>query len=260
MKNVLAIAGSDSSGAAGIQADLKTMAALGVHGMTAITAITAQNSRGVTAVEVISPGMVKAQIAAVFDDIQIDAVKVGMIANADIAKVVSEEIEKRKARQIVLDPVMVAKSGSRLIDREAEEETLRLAQHAAVVTPNLQEAVLLAGMEIKSQPDMEKAAELIQAKGARNVLVKGGARKEDADDFLLLGKEKIWLRCQRVKTANINGAGCTLSSAIACRLALGDPLLQAVQSAKRYVTRALEHSYQIGFGPGPLGHMVEFHR
>ncbi len=260
MKNVLAIAGSDSSGGAGIQADLKTMCALEVYGMTVITAITAQNSRGVSAVEVVTPEVVKAQIEAVFTDIRVDAVKIGMIVNAQIAKVVADQLALRNAVNIVLDPVMVAKSGSRLIDRAAEQETLRLALAAAVVTPNLQEAALLAGIEVKTHADMEEAARRIQAKGAGNVLVKGGGRRDDADDFLLMGDEKIWLRQTRVPTDNIHGAGCTLSSAIAARLALGDPLLKAIQNAKHYVSRAIENSWKIGSGPGPLGHMAELYR
>ncbi len=260
MKNVLAIAGSDSSGGAGIQADLKTMCALRVYGMTVITAVTAQNSLGVTAFETVTPEIVAAQIAAVFTDIRVDAVKIGMIANAGIAKVVADQLAARKAANIVLDPVMVAKSGSRLIDKKAEQETLRLAASAAVITPNLQEAALLAAIKVKNHADMEEAALRIQAKGVNNVLVKGGALADDADDFLLMGDEKIWLRQQRINTRNIHGAGCTLSSAIAARLALGDSLLPAVQNAKRYVTLAIENSFKIGAGPGPLGHMAEFYR
>lgn len=256
MKNTLTIAGSDSSGGAGIQADLKTMCALGVFGMSAITAITAQNTCEVRSVMPLPPDIVAAQIAAVFDDIPVDAVKVGMIVNADIARAVAEVLVAHSAKNIVLDPVMVAKSGGRLIDETAARETMRLAEFAAIITPNLHEAELLAGIPINSHDDMEAAAKIIQKQGVDNVIIKGGANSDDADDYLLHGEEGEWLRCPRVPTNNIHGAGCTLSSAIACYLALDYSVPDAVRQAKKYVTQAIIHSISLGKGNGPLGHLA----
>lgn len=260
MKNVLTIAGSDPSGGAGIQADLKTMGALGVFGMSAITALTVQNTREVRAVAPVSGDMVAKQIEAVFDDITVDAVKVGMIVNAEIAQAVTGVLRARKARNVVVDPVMVAKSGGRLIDDDAVKETLRLAEIATVVTPNLLEAALLADMEINTHADMEEAARKIQKHGVRNVMVKGGANRDDADDYLLADDAGFWLRCPRVPTENVHGAGCTLSSAIACRLALGKDIGQSVRDAKNYVTQAIRDSFRLGGGGGPLGHFAGLYR
>lgn len=257
MKHVLTIAGSDPSGGAGIQADLKTMCALGVYGMSAITALTVQNSREVRAVESVDPALVAGQIDAVFDDIRVDAVKVGMIVNHDIAKAVAECLARRKAKNIVVDPVMVSKSGGRLIDEDAVKETLRIARTAAITTPNLREAGLLAGYAIRDHAGMERAVESIREQGVRAVLIKGGGLAGSADDLLALGNEKIWLRSARVPTGNVHGAGCTLSSAIACGLAAGKSVRDAVGDAKRFVTLALENSFKVGGGPGPLGHMVD---
>lgn len=260
MKNVLTIAGSDSSGGAGIQADLKTMCALGVYGMSAITAITAQNTCEVRSVLPVSPDMVVAQIAAVFDDIRVDAVKIGMIVNAGIAGAVADLLVSRSVSNIVLDPVMVAKSGGRLIDERAARETMRLAGIASIITPNLHEAELLAGMTIKTHDDMETAARVIQKQGIGCVLVKGGANRDDADDFLLDGEHGEWLRCSRIPTKNIHGAGCTLSSAIACYLALGESVGEAARCGKRFVTEAISRSLSIGKGNGPLGHLAALYR
>ncbi|MCD7898066.1 MAG: bifunctional hydroxymethylpyrimidine kinase/phosphomethylpyrimidine kinase [Planctomycetaceae bacterium] len=260
MKHVLTIAGSDPSGGAGIQADLKTMCALGVYGMTAITALTIQNTREVRGVDAVSPDTVKGQIAAVYDDIRVDAVKIGMVVNAGISATISAELLGRKAKNIVLDPVMVSKSGGRLIDDDAVQETMRLAPAAVVITPNIKEAELLSGMRIVHHGDMETAAKIIQDHGAINILIKGGARETDADDYLLLGKERIWLRSDRVPTKNLHGAGCTLSSAIACFLAKGLKVREAVEAAKDYVHQAIRDSLTVGGGVGPLGHLQALYR
>lgn len=260
MRHVLTIAGSDPSGGAGIQADLKTMCALGVYGMSAITALTVQNSREVRAVESVKPAVVAGQIDAVFDDIRVDAVKVGMIVNHEIAKAVAECLLFRNAGNVVVDPVMVSKSGGRLIDEDAVRETLRIAKKSAVMTPNLREASLLAGFEIRDHEGMERAADAIGEQGVGAILIKGGGLADSADDLLVLGSEKIWLRCPRVPTGNVHGAGCTLSSAIACGLAGGKSVRDAVEEAKRFVTLALENSFKVGGGVGPLGHMVDLSR
>lgn len=260
MKNVLTIAGSDSSGGAGIQADIKTMSALGVFGMSAITALTAQNTSEVRAVMSIPSDFVVAQIAAVFDDIRVHAVKVGMIVNSEIARAVADFLFIRSAKNIVIDPVMVAKSGGRLIDASATKETMRLAKIATIITPNIYEAELLSGKSITSQSDMEKAAKIIQEQGIDNVIVKGGASRENADDYLLCGDEGEWLRCPRIPTNNIHGAGCTLSSAIACYLARGHSTADSVHKAKDFVTHAIRHSIPLGKGNGPLGHLSSLYQ
>ncbi len=260
MKNVLTIAGSDSSGGAGIQADLKTMCAFGVFGMSAITSLTVQNTCEVRAVMAAPADIVRGQIDAVFDDIDVHAVKIGMVVNADIAGAVTDALLSRRARNIVVDPVMVSKSGGRLIDDDAVRETMRAAKTAALITPNMLEAALLAGMEVRSHRDMEAAARVIQAQGVANVLVKGGGSARHADDFLLMGTEGVWLRCERVPTRNVHGAGCSLSSAIACGLALGQDVGRAVREAKGYITQAIRDSFSPGKGGGPLGHLAELYR
>lgn len=260
MKHVLTIAGSDPSGGAGIQADLKTMCAFGVFGMSAITSLTVQNTQEVRDVMAVPARIVRGQIDAVYDDIRVDAVKVGMIVNADIASAAAEALARHAAVNIVVDPVMVSKSGCPLIDDDAVKATLRIAAHSALMTPNLREASLLAGMEVKDHAGMEEAARRIREQGIDNVLVKGGGLREDADDYLLIGGDGRWLRCERVPTDNLHGAGCTLSSAIACCLALGMDVPDAVDKAKAYVTRAIRDSYAVGKGVGPLGHLAELYR
>lgn len=260
MKKVLTIAGSDSSGGAGIQADLKTMCALGVYGMSAITAITVQNTQKVYDVQEMTPAIVAGQIDAVLDDIPADAIKIGMVSNAETIRVIREALISRKARNVVLDPVMVSKSGCRLLNPEAESELERLIPEADVITPNMMEAGVLSGSEVKSRADMSRAAAHIARLGAKAVLVKGGLLEGDADDLLLLGGEEIWLHSPRIPTRNIQGTGCSLSSAIACFLARGLPLREAAESAKAFITQALRDSLSIGHGVGPLGHMVQLYR
>lgn len=260
MKNVLTIAGSDSSGGAGIQADLKTMSALGVYGMTAITALTVQNTQKVYAVQETAPEIVAGQIDVVFDDIQVDAVKIGMVSNAANIRVIRDCLNRNHAKNIVLDPVMVSKTGCRLLNQEAERELLQLIPEADIITPNMLEAEVLAGMKVRTRDEMEEAAKRIAGLGSRNTMIKGRLLEGDADDFLLLAGEGIWLHAERVNTKNIQGTGCSLSSAIACYLARGLTLREAAEKGKAYVTRSLRDSLSIGHGVGPLGHLVELYR
>jgi hydroxymethylpyrimidine/phosphomethylpyrimidine kinase len=261
VKNVLTIAGSDSSGGAGIQADLKTMCALGVYGMSVITAVTAQNTQGVYGVQEIAPPMVDSQIRAVFEDIRVDALKVGMVSSAEIIETIRERLLSLKAKHIVVDPVMVSKSGYSLLRKDAEQAILKLIEIADVVTPNIPEAEILAGFSIKKEEDMRRAAGLIAGRGAKNVLIKGGHRMEDgAGDLLLAGGTYILLRADRIDTKHTHGTGCTLSAAIACRLALGDTVEEAARAAKKYITQAIADSYNLGKGTGPVGHLAELYR
>jgi hydroxymethylpyrimidine/phosphomethylpyrimidine kinase len=261
MKNVLTIAGSDSSGGAGIQADLKTMCALGVYGMSVITAVTAQNTQGVYGVQEIDTAMVDGQIRAVFADIRVDAVKVGMVSSAGIIGTIRERLLALGAKNIVIDPVMVSKSGYSLLRAEAVPAILSLTEIADVATPNIPEAEILSGLSIRSEEDMRRAAEIITEGGAKNVLIKGGHRLEGgAGDLLLAGGKFAFLRAERIDTKNTHGTGCTLSSAIACRLALGDTVEEAVRAAKAYITAAIADSYGVGKGAGPVGHLAALYR
>lgn len=256
---VLSIAGSDSGGGAGIQADLKTFAALGCYGMTAITALTAQNTLGVRAIHGAPPQMLREQIDAVVEDIGVDAVKIGMLHGADIVQTVAEAIDRHGLEKVVLDPVMVATSGAVLIENPAIEALVReLFRRAAVVTPNLDEASLLVGRPLNTEHDMQAAARELLAMGAHAVLIKGGHLAGDLVSDLLLtrGGEAHWMRAPRIHTANTHGTGCTLSSAIAAHLALGANLLEAVQAAHAYVRAALQAGARVrtGAGSGPLNH------
>ena len=260
LKNVLTIAGSDPSGGAGIQADLKTMCALGVYGMSAITAVTVQNTRKVFDVQEIDPEIVRGQIDAVYGDIPAHAVKIGMVSNARSMRAIRERLLHHRAPNIVLDPVMMSKSGCRLLKQEVERELATLFPIAMVATPNLMEAGALAEMDIRSHDGMLAAARKIRELGVDNVLVKGGGPMTDQDDLLLLAGEPVWLPGPRLATRNTHGTGCTLSSAIACNLAKGMALREAATEAKAYVTRAIENGLDIGHGVGPLGHLVELYR
>jgi hydroxymethylpyrimidine/phosphomethylpyrimidine kinase len=261
MKNVLTIAGTDPSGGAGIQADLKTMCALGVYGMTAITALVAQNTRGVYRVQEIDTGMVAAQIEAVFTDIRVDAVKIGMVSSAEIILTVRDCLVRFGAKNIVIDPVMVAKSGDPLLRPEAEQAVRDFSALADVLTPNIPEAEILAGFPIKTGEDMQRAAEFIAERGAKNVLIKGGHRPgTDAEDLFYSGGRALWLPAKRIETQHTHGTGCTLSSAIACRLALGDSPEAAVRAAKEYITQAIKDCYAVGGGRGPVGHLNALYR
>ncbi|MFI5446142.1 bifunctional hydroxymethylpyrimidine kinase/phosphomethylpyrimidine kinase [Polaromonas sp. UC242_47] len=256
---VLSIAGSDSGGGAGIQADLKTFSALGCYGMTAITALTAQNTLGVRAIHGVPPQMLLDQIDAVVEDIGVDAVKIGMLHSPDIVHAVAEAIDRHALKLVVLDPVMVATSGAVLIDNPAIAALVReLFGRAALVTPNLDEAALLVGRPLDSEQAMETAARELLAQGARAVLLKGGHLPGDVVSDLLItqGGAPHWMRAPRIHSANTHGTGCTLSSAIAAHLALGLSLTEAVEAARVYVRGALEAGAAVrtGAGSGPLNH------
>ncbi|MES2509836.1 MAG: bifunctional hydroxymethylpyrimidine kinase/phosphomethylpyrimidine kinase [Pseudomonadota bacterium] len=256
---VLSIAGSDSGGGAGIQADLKTIAALGCYGMTAITALTAQNTQGVRAIHGVPPQMLRDQIDAVVEDIGVDAVKIGMLHAPEIVHTVAEAIDRHALQHVVLDPVMVATSGAVLIDNPAIAALVQqLFGRAAVVTPNLDEASLLVGRTLDSEQAMETAARELLAKGANAVLLKGGHLAGDVVSDLLIARDGSphWMRAPRIHSANTHGTGCTLSSAIASCLALGHTLTDAVEAARVYVRGALEAGAKVrtGAGSGPLNH------
>jgi hydroxymethylpyrimidine/phosphomethylpyrimidine kinase len=256
---VLSIAGSDSGGGAGIQADLKTISALGCFGMTAITALTAQNTLGVRAIHAVPAQILADQIDAVLDDIGVDAVKIGMLHSAEIVHTVAQAIDRHALPHVVLDPVMVATSGAKLIDNHAVDSLVQqLFPRAALVTPNLDEAALLVGHALQTEADMQVAAAALLTMGARAVLLKGGhLQGEVVSDLLALSSgETLWMRDARIATPNTHGTGCTLSSAIASYLALGQELAQAVHSARTYIRGALLHGAQVqtGRGSGPLNH------
>jgi hydroxymethylpyrimidine/phosphomethylpyrimidine kinase len=255
IKTALTIAGSDSSGGAGIQADLKTMLANGVYGMSAITALTAQNTMGVTAISEVTPDFLGQQIDAVFTDIFPDAVKSGMVANAQLIEVIAERLTFYKAKNIVVDPVMIATSGTRLISENAIE-TLKekLLPIATVITPNIPEAEVLSGMKITTKYDMENAAEIIYKTYGCAVLLKGGHSIGDANDLLYENKETTWFESVRIDNPNTHGTGCTLSSAIASNLAKGHDLKTAIKLAKKYISGALSAMLDLGKGSGPLNH------
>ena len=256
---VLSIAGSDSGGGAGIQADLKTIAALGCYGMTAITALTAQNTLGVRAIHGVPPQMLRDQIDAVVEDIGVDAVKIGMLHAPEIVHTVAEAIDRHGLQRVVLDPVMVATSGAVLIDNPAIAALVKeLFCRAVLVTPNLDEAALLVGRKLNSEQDMEAAAHELLAKGANAVLVKGGHLAGEVVSDLLMDKGGVphWMRAPRIHSANTHGTGCTLSSAIAAHLALGHTLVNSVEAARSYIRLALEAGAKVktGAGSGPLNH------
>ena len=256
---VLSIAGSDSGGGAGIQADLKTISALGCYGMTAITALTAQNTLGVRSIHGVPPQMLREQIDAVIEDIGVHAVKIGMLHSPEIVLTVAEAIDRHALKSVVLDPVMVATSGAVLIDTPAIAVLVReLFRRAMVVTPNLDEAALLVGRPLQDERAMEGAARELIRMGAQAVLLKGGHLSgEVVSDLLISHDDQIhWMRASRIATSNTHGTGCTLSSAMAAYLALGQPLLEAVISARAYVRAALAAGSDVrtGAGGGPLNH------
>ena len=258
MKTALTIAGSDSCGGAGIQADIKTMTANGVYALCAVTALTAQNTLGVTDILESSPFFLEEQLDAVFTDIFPDAVKIGMVSTAALIHSIAEKLKQYHPKHIVVDPVMVATSGARLLQTDAVEALTReLLPLAEVVTPNIPEAEILAGMTITSARDMEKAAKLISKKYGCCVLCKGGHKVNDADDLLWKDGKGQWFHGQRIDNPNTHGTGCTLSSAIASNLAKGYDLPQAVERAKAYISGALGAMLDLGQGSGPMNHMFE---
>ncbi len=255
----LTIAGSDSGGGAGIQADLKTFSALGVYGASVITAVTAQNTCEVKGIQAVEPGIVQQQLEAVFDDLQVDAVKTGMLHNTEAVLCVAEAIRRYRPPYLIVDPVMVSTSGCRLIENDTVEAIKsRLFGCATLITPNLDEAELLSGLPVRNLPEMERAAGRLLELGCRAVLMKGGhlADKESTDMLFLPGEEPLYLRTDTVRTGNSHGTGCTLSSAIAAYLALGRDLRQAVLAAKAYISEALRQGadVQTGNGHGPVNH------
>ena len=258
MRTALTIAGSDSSGGAGIQADIKTMTMNGVFAMSAITALTAQNTLGVTDILEATPEFLTEELDAVFTDIFPDAVKIGMVSSAPLIEVIAERLRHYQARHIVVDPVMVATSGSRLLRDDAvgalEHELLPLAE---VVTPNIPEAEILAEMSISSPEDMEKAARAISERFNCAVLCKGGHDLNDANDLLWAGGEAHWFMGKRIDNPNTHGTGCTLSSAIASNLAKGFNLHDSVERAKSYISGALSAMLDLGHGRGPMNHAFD---
>ena len=256
MKTALTIAGSDSSGGAGIQADIKTMTANGVFAMSAITALTAQNTTGVTDIFETTPKFLGEQLDAVFTDIYPDAVKIGMVSSAELIHVIAEKLGEYHAKHIVVDPVMVATSGSKLLRDDAVQAlTQKLLPISEVVTPNIPEAEILSGMTIKNADDMETAAKLISEKYGCAVLCKGGHQINDADDLLWRDGKGKWFRGRRINNPNTHGTGCTLSSAIASNLAKGYDLDTSVERAKAYISGALSAMLDLGHGSGPMNHM-----
>jgi hydroxymethylpyrimidine/phosphomethylpyrimidine kinase len=251
----LTIAGSDSGGGAGIQADLKTFSALGVFGMTAVTAVTVQNTLGVSGYEAISPTVVADQIAAVVTDIGVDAAKTGMLASAEIVDAVARTVAELDIPNLVVDPVFVSKHGHLLLEEDAVSGLRdRILPLATLVTPNLPEAAGLAGFEVTSPDLMEDAAQVIRAIGPAAVLVKGGHLEGSAssDDLFFDGDRMEWLSAERIATANTHGTGCTLSSSIAAYLARGETLRDAVRAGKAFVTEAIRSSLALGGGIGPV--------
>ncbi|MDD6648796.1 MAG: bifunctional hydroxymethylpyrimidine kinase/phosphomethylpyrimidine kinase [Subdoligranulum variabile] len=258
MKTALTIAGSDSSGGAGIQADIKTMTANGVFAMSAITALTAQNTTGVTDIFETTPKFLAEQLDAVFNDIYPDAVKIGMVSSAELIATIAERLRFYKAKHIVVDPVMVATSGSKLLRDDAVAAlTAELLPLAEVLTPNIPEAEILAGMTITDTAGMEAAAKTISEKYGCAVLCKGGHQINDADDLLWRGGTGKWFRGKRIANPNTHGTGCTLSSAIASNLAKGYDLDTSVERAKAYISGALAAMLDLGHGSGPMDHMFE---
>lgn len=258
MKKALTIAGSDSCGGAGIQADIKTMTLNGVYAMSAITALTAQNTTGVTAISEVTPEFLKQQIDAVFEDIRPDAVKIGMVSSPQLIEVIAERLSAYKAENIVLDPVMVATSGSSLIKTEAVSVMAeRLLPMATLVTPNIPEAEILSDMKIRSEEDMRTAARLIGDRFSTAVLLKGGHSVSDANDLLYADGDFRWFKGRRIDNPNTHGTGCTLSSAIAANLAKGFDLCEAVRRAKNYISGALAAMLDLGRGSGPMNHAFD---
>lgn len=255
MKTALTIAGSDCSGGAGIQADIKTMTMNGVYAMSAITALTAQNTTGVRAIQESTPDFLKQQIDAVFEDICPNAVKIGMVSSCELIEVIADRLRCYDAKNIVVDPVMVATSGSALMKTDAvktlEAELLPLA---AVVTPNISEAQVLSGLTVKTEDDMVEAAKVIWNNYKCAVLLKGGHSINDANDLLYANGEPVWFKGKRINNPNTHGTGCTLSSAIASNLAKGFTLTESVHRAKDYISDALAAMLDLGKGSGPMNH------
>jgi len=258
MKTALTIAGSDCSGGAGIQADIKTMTMNGIYAMSAITAMTAQNTTGVRAIQESTPDFLKQQIDAVFEDIYPDAVKIGMVASSELIRVIADRLKCHNAKNVVVDPVMVATSGSALMKNDAVQTLIEeLLPVSTLVTPNIPEAQVLSELAIKSKKDMVAAAKQIGDSYHCAVLLKGGHSINDANDLLYANGELTWFEGRRINNPNTHGTGCTLSSAIAANLAKGFGLAESVQRAKDYISKALTAMLDLGSGSGPMNHAFD---
>ena len=255
LKTALTIAGSDCSGGAGIQADLKTMTMNGVYAMSAITALTAQNTTGVRAIQEATPNLLKQQLDAIFEDIYPDAVKIGMVASSELIHVIAERLRHYEAKNVVVDPVMVATSGSALMKNDAVQTLIEeLLPVSTLVTPNIPEAQVLSDLTIENKEDMIIAAKHIGDNYHCAVLLKGGHSINDANDLLYANGEAVWFEGKRIDNPNTHGTGCTLSSAIAANLAKGYTLSESVQRAKAYISGALAAMLDLGEGSGPMNH------
>lgn len=261
MKHCLSIAGSDSCGGAGIQADLKAFSAHGVYGMSVITAVTAQNTQGVFDVQDITPSVIAHQIEAVLEDIRVDAIKIGMVSRPETIEIIAHTLKKFSLPPLVIDPVMISKSGYDLLQPEAKKALIEvLLPMATLITPNLPEAEVILGYKIDTLSLMEKAAKELHALGCKYVLVKGGHLVDDATDVLYDGNELYRLSAKRLETINTHGTGCTLSSSIAANLAKGLHVKEAVEEAKAYITEAIEHGFVLGKGVGPVHHFYRLYK
>jgi len=262
MKVALTIAGSDSSGGAGIQADIKTFQAHGVYAMSVITAVTVQNTQKVYDIQEIRPDIVKSQILCLFEDISINAVKIGMVSSAELIETISETLIEVNAPVVVVDPVMISKSGYKLLKTEAKKALIKnLVTQAYVLTPNILEAELLSGDRIKNINDMKNTAKKIHEMGAKNVVLKGGHLDGNYSvDVLYDGYSFFEFSSPRIDTNNTHGTGCTFSSAITANLALGKDLVSSIRFSKEYITSAIAHSFPLGKGHGPVNHFYELYR
>lgn len=258
MKKILTIAGSDCSGGAGIQADIKTITAHGMYAMSVITSLTAQNTTGVYGIIDTPPEFTANQIDCIFSDIRPDAVKIGMLSSAENIIAVAERLEFYKAENIIIDPVMISTSGYSLISDGAKNLLVNeLFPLAVLITPNIPEAEELSGIKIENQDDIIKAGKIIYKKSGTNVLIKGGHGTSKADDFLVCGEKCITVHGNVVDTENTHGTGCTLSSAVACNIAMGYPLEMCIRNAKAYLENAMKTGLNLGKGNGPLNHCVK---
>ena len=261
MFRALTIAGSDCCGGAGIQADIKAFSANGVYGMSVITAVTAQNTMGVFGIQDINPEMIEAQIDTIFEDIRVDAIKIGMVSKIKSIKAISKALSKVKELPvIVLDPVMISKSGFNLLSKDAKETLINeLFPLATLITPNLPEAEEILGIKIENLEEMKEAALKLKELGPKAILVKGGHLENEATDLLFDGKNFLFLPQERINTKHTHGTGCTLSSAIAANLAKNMTMEEAVKEGKRYITVAIEHGFELGKGVGPTNHFYELY-
>ena len=259
MKVVLSIAGSDSSGGAGIQADFKTIIANGCFAETAITALTAQNTLGVRDIMNVTPEFLENELDAIFEDIRPDAVKIGMVTDKKLIKSIAKKLKQYQAKNIVVDPVMVATSGSKLLSDDAISTLIEeLIPLADIITPNIPEAEVLSGMSIKNTSDMEQATKIISKLGSKSVLLKGGHRINDANDLLFYNNECRWINGKRINNPNTHGTGCTLSSAIASNLAKDYDMVSAIKRSKYYLSTCLMQMLDLGAGSGPMDHGWNF--